>query len=295
MLGAVNSNFQLAADQVARFHEEGYVVLDRVASDEEVQRMREIFGRLFTSQAGRDRGSQFDLAGTDEDGRAPVLPQIVSPVEFAPELGEMEFRTTALEIARQLMGADAAPWFEHAILKPPGYGAPTPWHQDEAHRYDPGVGYDQLSIWVPLQEATVENGCMQFVPKSHLGPVLDHRSLGNDPRMMALECVGEFDRASAVPCPLPPGGATIHHCRTLHHAGANRSKVPRYAYILAFRGPMRPDPAFNGFPWNANKSTPAQARREAWEKRGGVVGRSGRRLRELAGRVRQGVGRMIKR
>src|SRR5271170_5205003 len=137
MLGAVNSNFQLAADQVARFHEEGYVVLDRVASDEEVQRMREIFGRLFTSQAGRDRGSQFDLAGTDEDGRAPVLPQIVSPVEFAPELGEMEFRTTALEIARQLMGADAAPWFEHAILKPPGYGAPTPWHQDEAHRYDP--------------------------------------------------------------------------------------------------------------------------------------------------------------
>jgi ectoine hydroxylase-related dioxygenase (phytanoyl-CoA dioxygenase family) len=290
----VASQFNLTPEQILRFRDVGYVALDRITSDEEVTRLRGIFDHLFATAAGRDRGSQFDLAGTDEEGRPPVLPQIVNPVEFAPELAETEFRVAALEIARQLLGPEAQPWFEHAILKPPGYGAPTPWHQDEAHRSDPGVDYEQVSIWMPLQEATVENGCMEFIPKSHLGPVLDHRSPGNDPRVMALECVGAFESGKAVPCPLPPGGASVHHWRTLHHAGANTSSIPRRAYILAFRGPTRPDPEFHGYPWNSEKSTAAQARRVAWENRGGVVGRAARSAKGLVARVRQKASRLLR-
>jgi len=269
-------------------------VLDRIAEDEEVERMREIFDRLFATRAGRNQGSHFDLAGTDEEDRAPALPQIVNPVEFAPELGETKFRAAALEIARQLLGPEAHPWFEHAILKPAGYGAPTPWHQDEAHRYDGGIDYQQLSVWLPLQEATVENGCMQFIPGSHLGPVLDHHSLGDDPRVMALECIGEFEAGEAVACPLRPGGATVHHARTLHHAGANSSDVPRRAYILAFRGKETPKPEFKGYQWNAEKSTAAQARREAWENRGGALGRAARRTQALAARVRKKAARILR-
>jgi ectoine hydroxylase-related dioxygenase (phytanoyl-CoA dioxygenase family) len=291
----VNRNFELTSDQIRRFREEGYLTLDRITSAEEVERLRGIFDRLFATSAGREKGSQFDLAGTDEEGRAPVLPQIVNPVEFAPELAETEFRAVALEIARQLIGPEAHPWFEHAILKPAGYGAPTPWHQDEAHRDDPGVDYEQVSVWMPLQEATVENGCMEFIPKSHLGKVLDHRSPGNDPRVMALECVGDFESAKAVPCPLPAGGATVHHWRTLHHAGANRSEIPRRAYILVFRGKVTPDPGFTGYPWNSEKATAAQVRRAAWERRGGIVGRAARGAATLVSRVRGKASRLLRR
>jgi len=290
----VNSSFKLTADQIRRFRDEGYITLDRISSDEEVARLREIFDRLFATAAGHDKGSHFDLAGTDEEGRPPVLPQIVNPVEFAPELADTEFRATALEIARQLLGPEAEPWFEHAILKPPGYGAPTPWHQDEAHRGDPGVEYEQLSIWMPLQEATLENGCMEFIPKSHRGQVLDHRSLRDDRRVMALECAGDFDRTKSVPCPLPPGGATVHHWRTLHHAGANTSNIPRRAYILAFRGKVTPDPTFEGYHWNIEKSTAAHGRRAAWENRGGVAGRAARGAKGLLSRVRGKVSRMLR-
>jgi len=283
----VNANFRLTADQIRRFRDEGYIALDRITGDEEVERLRGIFDRLFATSAGRDRGRQFDLAGTDEDGRPPALPQILNPVEFAPELADTQFRVAALAIARQLLGPETEPWFEHAILKPPGYGAPTPWHQDEAHRNDGGVDYEQVSIWMPLQEATAENGCMEFIPKSHLGPVLTHRSPGDDPRVMALECTGEFDGAQSVLCPLSAGGATVHHARTLHHAGANTSDIPRRAYILAFRGKVTPNPAFNGYGWNAEKSTAAQARRKAWENRGGVAGRLVRRGQAFLARVRQ--------
>jgi ectoine hydroxylase-related dioxygenase (phytanoyl-CoA dioxygenase family) len=294
MMRRVNPSFNLTAGQIGQFRREGFITLDRITSDAEVERLRAIFDRLFSTGAGRDKGSQFDLAGTDEEGRPPVLPQIVNPVEFAPELAETEFRAAALDIARQLLGPEAQPWFEHAILKPAGYGAPTPWHQDEAHRSDPGVDYEQVSIWMPLQEATVENGCMEFIPRTHLGQVLDHRSPGNDPRVMALECVGAFDPATAVPCPLRPGGATVHHWRTLHHAGANTSSNPRRAYILAFRGKFTPNPQFKGYDWNTEKSTAAQVRRAAWENRGGLVGRASRSTGAFVSRMRQKAARILR-
>lgn len=290
----VSDSFRLSDEQIRDFRANGFVRLDRITCEEEVERLRAIFDRLFETAAGREKGSHFDLAGTDEEGARPVLPQIVNPVEFAPELAETEFRAASLRIARQLLGPEAQPWFEHAILKPPGYGAPTPWHQDEAHRSDPGVDYEQISIWMPLQEATRENGCMEFIPRSHLGSVLDHRSPRNDPRVMALECAGGFEPAKAVLCPLPPGGATVHHWRTLHHAGANTSNSPRRAYILAFRGKVTPNPAFTGYPWNAEKTTAAQARRQAWENRGGLVGRASRGARALASRVRQKASRLLR-
>ncbi len=289
----------LLPEQVARFRAEGFVAIESITSPEEVEQLRGIFDRLFASRAGWNKGAQFDLAGTDDANRPAALPQILNPAEFAPELLQTKFRAHALAIARQLLGPDTEPWFEHAILKPPYYGAATPWHQDEAHRNDPGVDYEQISIWMPLQEATAANGCMQFVPRSHLGPILRHRSPNNDPRVTALECIGDFNPAEAILCPLPPGGATIHHCRTLHSAGPNASDIPRRAYILAFRGPARPNPDFHGFPWNEEKNTPAQERSRTWENRGGLIGRASRCgaawVKETARRVRGKAGRLLQR
>jgi ectoine hydroxylase-related dioxygenase (phytanoyl-CoA dioxygenase family) len=281
----------LSAAQIARFRQDGFITLDEISTSAEVEQLRGIFDRLFASKAGRERGRQFDLAGTDEDDRPAALPQILNPVEFAPELAQTVFRANALSIAKQLLGPETIPWFEHAILKPANYGAATPWHQDEAHRNDLGCEYEQLSIWMPLQEAMAANGCMQFVAGSHRGPVLEHRSPGNDPRVTALECIGDFDPASARLCPLSAGGATVHHCRTLHFAGPNHSEIPRRAYILAFRGPSRPNPAFQGYSWNAAKKTAAQSRAVKWKNRGGVFGRAARTtekfLRSCASKARR--------
>ena len=262
---SVQPSIDLSPEQIATFRAQGFLVLDRLSPDTEVARLGEIFDRLFAVRAGWERGAQFDLAGTDEEGRPPALPQILNPPQFEPELERTEFRANALAVAKQLLGPEAHGWFEHAILKPAGYGAPTPWHQDEAHRYDPGVDYEQISIWMPLQEARLDNGCMQYIPGSHRGAILEHRSPNNDPRVSALECAGGFDPECAVPCPMPAGGAVVHHCRTLHSAGANRSELPRRAYILAFRGKATPAPQREPFPWLAEKHTAAQERKIAWQ------------------------------
>jgi len=290
----------LSLDQIARFREDGFLAIQGLTSSEEIERLRAIYDRLFENKVGYERGRMLDMVSPDDDAAKPSgLTQILNPVEFAPELRETAFRENALSIARQLLGADATLWFEHAISKPALHGAATPWHQDEAHRDDRGVAYRQISFWLPLQDATVENGCLRYIPGSNRGPVLTHRSPNNDPRIMALECSGGFDPLSETFVPLAAGDACVHDALTLHGAGPNRTSTPRRAYIMAFRGAIRQAPDFRGYPWNLEKHTAANERAQAWENRGGATGRAARAvggmLDRFANRVRRKAGRIFRR
>ena len=266
---AAKTDQMLLAGQIAAFHQRGFLTLPQISPPEEVAALRETFERLFAQRAGRKEGAQFDMVTHDEDDAAPKLSQIIKPANFAPELLRTQFRANALTVARRLLGPNAIQVSEHAILKPAGQGAATPWHQDEAFR-EAGFDYEQVSIWMPLQEATVENGCMQYVPGTHRVGVLDHRSPGDDPRVHALECSGEFNAAEAVACPLPAGGAAIHHGRTLHYAGPNQTSTARYAYVLMFEAPPKPAAQPRDFHWNRNKQTASLQRRGRWRRRGGA-------------------------
>lgn len=251
----------LTQDQIDFYHREGYLSLEAITTQEEVDRLREIYDRLFERRAGRETGDQFDLAGTDEEGKEASLPQILNPSRYAPELLEGQFRINAEAIAKQLLGEEAALHGEHAINKPPRQGAATPWHQDEAY-WDPAFDYAELSIWIPLQPATLENGCMQFIPGSHKQEVAEHQPIGNDPRVHGLELV-EVDARKAVACILPAGGCTIHGSRTMHYAGPNTSDAPRRALILTGGLPATPRAEERRFPWNERKHTAREERARA--------------------------------
>ena len=245
----------LTAEQIDHFHREGYLALPALTTAAEVERLQSIYDQLFARKAGRDQGDHLDLVTTDEDDQEPVLPQILNPAKYAPELLETLFRANALAIARQLLGPHVQPGGDHAILKPAHTDVATPWHQDEAY-WDADKEYASISIWLPLQAATLENGCMQFVPGTHQQEVLPHHPIGNDPRIIGLE-VDNVDTwvRSAVACPLPAGGATIHHSRTLHYTGPNRSDQPRRAYILGFGVPARPRATLRDFYWQTMQQT----------------------------------------
>jgi hypothetical protein len=253
----------LTAEQITFFHENGFLALGPITTDAELEWLRGVYDRLFAQRAGREEGNQFDLGGTDEEGKEAALPQILSPTKYAPELAQGLFRVNALAVARQLLGPDVTPRGDHAIFKPAGVGAETPWHQDEAY-WDPTQEYNSISIWMPFQEATIENGCLWFVPGSHRLPVMTHHSIGHDPRVHGLELdEGQTDLSGAVACPLEPGGVTIHLNRTLHYAGPNRSGVPRRAFIMGFGLPSTPRAEPRRFPWNEIKQTPREERRKA--------------------------------
>ncbi|MCA9430055.1 MAG: phytanoyl-CoA dioxygenase family protein [Candidatus Omnitrophica bacterium] len=251
--------YPLSKDQVAFFHENGFLAIDSITTAEEVESVRELYDQLFAAQVGREKGDHFDLGGPDEEGQPSKLQQMLTPGRYAPEFTTLLCRRNALAAAKQLLGEETEDREDHAILKPAGVGAPTPWHQDESY-WDPKFEYLTLSVWIPLQEATLENGCMQFIPGSHRLEVLPHRPIGNDPRVHGLEVDVPIETERAVACPIPAGGATFHLSRTLHYTGENRTNSPRRAYIITFGHPPKPYPGERRFPWLEGRKTAREKR-----------------------------------
>ena len=260
----------LSDTSIAEFRDRGFTCVSDICEKSELLVLRRALERLFSLRMGVREGTYYDMVGQDPQG-APKLPTLVRPSRYAPELAELPSLQRATAIARCLLGDSAVLSFEHAILKPARHGAPTPWHQDEAYRLEAGFKYDQVSIWIPLNDATVESGCLQYIPGSNLGAVLPHRSHENNSRVYALECLAPIPAERVTPLPVRAGGCALHAGRTLHYAGPNLTDNPRYAYILEFEVPPRPLTTGREFSWHHNRQPPNRAARGRWLRRGGVV------------------------
>ena len=243
----------LSPEQITSFHEYGFLALPKITTDDEVGLIRSLYDNLFDKRTGWDKGDLFDFAGEDSEAKTASVPQLLEPSRHAPELKKTIFRSNAHEIAKQLLGPTAELVFEHAILKPAQIGGETPWHQDEAF-YPKFTNYRSITFWMPLQPVDLKNGCLDFIPASHKGPLLTHRSINNNPKIHGLEAIGA-QASLRVSCPLNAGGATIHAHRTLHHAGPNVTGGPRRAYALGFGVRSAAYTLRADFPWNVEKAT----------------------------------------
>jgi ectoine hydroxylase-related dioxygenase (phytanoyl-CoA dioxygenase family) len=229
--------------QIAAFERDGFVTIDQLADADEVASWCDGYDELFARAGGFADNDRIDLAPA---GERSVLPQIVNPERYLPQLVEGRAYANARAVARQLLGDDAVAMGNHAINKPGGDGAPTPWHQDEAY-WDQRFDHQAISIWIPLQDVAESNGCMVFVPGSHHGEVLPHRLIHADSH--GLQLVDGDEPPGAVACPLPAGGATVHAGRTLHYAGPNRTSEARRAVVFAFARPATPRAEPHDYRW----------------------------------------------
>ena len=228
---STQSLIRLSEDKISQFYRDGYVQLPEVASAADVTQISELLNNLFARFEKLPKDLVHDLDEQQNSNQAPRNPEIGRCLWLEPKLTKTQYFRSVKAIARQLLGSEARLCFDHAIYKPPHSNCPTRWHQDGA--YDPPVGGPNLraSFWLPLQNASVESGCLQFIPGSHKGDLLPHRHLAPGVHGLTTDCV---DVSQAVPCPLPAGGLSIHHGRTLHCAGPNVTDQCRLAWILTF-------------------------------------------------------------
>src|SRR5262249_14441909 len=174
-----------------------------------------------------------DLGDEGRHAGAPQIPEINWTVRLTPELERTRTFAAACAVATELLAGPAEyTGFDHAILKPPHNDRATPWHQDDAYagQRQPPI---TVHFWIPVHDVPIEMGCMQFIPGSHLGPILPHHRREHRQGAHGLEAEGA-DTAHVVACPLRAGGATAHLPRTLHQTGPNTTNEPRLAWILEF-------------------------------------------------------------
>ena len=260
----------LSEDELRSFSSGGFVTMTSITPAEEVARIRQILQDLVERRAGEKEGAFFDtMEGSNSRGVLRSI-QINNPSLHRRQLLETNYVRNATRIAQQLLSPQCILLSDFLLLKPANVGAGTPWHQDEAYS-DPEYDHAQLTFWMPLQDVGPQDGCMIYLPGSHLMGVLQHRSVNNDPRTHAFECAVSFSDEQSACCPLPAGGCVVHGQRTLHCSTNNVSNVDRYAYLLTFGVPPTLSRNPRKAPWLEQRKSADQLKKRAWMMRGGVL------------------------
>ncbi len=128
---------------------------------------------------------------------------------------------------REVLGPDLAFMSDKLVFKDDRTEFATPWHQDYAY----WGGDHKVSVWLALDDATTDNGCLKLMPGSHT-QALDHDDVAS--RRGFGRRIEGLDESRAVAAPLEAGGAVIFHDLTLHASFPNRNGQARWALIPTY-------------------------------------------------------------
>jgi len=133
-------------------------------------------------------------------------------------------------IVRELIGDDPLLYQSMALIKPPRIGSTKPWHQDNAY-FSVQPLESICGVWIAIDEATVQNGCMHMLRGQHNAGAFRHEH--------KRDCeinVRRLDLSTLTPVPLKPGGALFFSGMIPHETPPNRSDKRRRALQFHFRG-----------------------------------------------------------
>ncbi len=222
---ALTYEVTLAADEVARYRRDGFLVPDY---------------RLNTDVVGRMRNAVDELIRVypDMPTEGLVSPHIRYAGTTRPDIHDrfLEFcRLPALlDVTEQLIGPDIILWGSRVFSKAARTGRPTPWHQDG--EYWPIRPLATVTAWIAIDPATTANGCLRLVAGSHRERrLMRHVSLTGQGAALDKEIAqGEFDEADVVTVPLEPGQMVLFDVYTAHGASANRSGSRRAGFAIRY-------------------------------------------------------------
>ena len=147
-----------------------------------------------------------------------------------------DYRTNSrwVELAELLVGEPVAAQSPEWFNKPPGTEHPTPAHQDNF--YFCLKPANVLTMWVALDSADEENGCLRYVKGSHRHGIRPHNSTEVLGFSQGIVDYSNEDEQLAEAICLQPGDLSVHHGQTIHRADANRSHRQRRGFAMVFRG-----------------------------------------------------------
>jgi len=222
----------LTEREIADYRTNGFVAIQDLLNESELTRWREA---VDTAIAGDLVRAPADSAAA----KARVFDQRMNLRHVSAGIRSLVEGPDVGKLVADLEGIDAIRvYLDQALVKQP-YGAPTQFHQDLP--WWPFGSDHACTVWIALDDATVENGCLYFVPGSHRLELTYRSDLGS--QLGAIFADNPEVKQAPVASPLPAGGCTFHNARTIHGAGANMTAGRRRAMTVAF---MPDGVRFNG-------------------------------------------------
>jgi ectoine hydroxylase-related dioxygenase (phytanoyl-CoA dioxygenase family) len=212
----------LSRTQIDQFWQDGFIVVDGVIPDSDVEQLRDACqAPEIVAQGERDDNSNRTVHYLDATARHPAFLELC-------------LNPAIVEKVKSLIGEDIQ--LQHSKLAAQaskkgkgGFG----WHQDFA--FLPHTNTDLVAVMVMLDDATIDNGCMSMVRGSHRLGLLEHRLDGVFTGVCQEKQHWE-DHPDLITLITPKtGGISIHHCLTLHGSGPNLSGQPRRGIVFQYR------------------------------------------------------------
>lgn len=224
--------FRLTDEQVAFYHEHGYLAGIRVFDDEQVEALRGELAEFFAPQHdGRELWYEYH---TNESAQPEtVLFHALGAWRLRPGFHDLLWNPAFTVPASQLLGGGVRFWHDQLFCKPARHGGVVAWHQDYSYwtRTQPMA---HLTCWIGLDDSTRDNGCLFYVPDSHRWNLLPITGLAGN--MEAIQEVlnpaqwAQFQRPIAIE--LKRGECAFHHPLMVHGSFENRTERPRRATVV---------------------------------------------------------------
>ncbi|MCC6443062.1 MAG: phytanoyl-CoA dioxygenase family protein [Armatimonadetes bacterium] len=220
--------YPITEEQVRFYERNGFLQIHNVLAPDELGAIRDSL-----EEAARQRfDPTFDREGISADYDR-VFVQKVNLWRVHEGVRRYVFSPKLARIARALTRSPRVRlWHDHALIKMPGDSKPSAWHQDLP--YWPMNESTALSCWMALDDVDENNGCMQFVPGSHLWGRFEPIRLTDPQDLFALVPDGQSRDFTPAKMPMRAGSCTFHNGLTFHYAGPNRTDKPRRAMVTIY-------------------------------------------------------------
>jgi ectoine hydroxylase-related dioxygenase (phytanoyl-CoA dioxygenase family) len=224
-------DFRLSEEQVALFHEQGYLSGIRVLDDAQVEVLRRELADL-VDPAHPGNNLFYEYHSNESVDPARVLFHALGAWRIAAGFHDILWNPAFTVPASQLLGGAVRFWHDQLFCKPAGHGGVVAWHQDYSYwtRTQP---MSHLTCWIGLDDATRDNGCLQYIPGSHRWQLLPVTGIAGD--MNAIQTVLSDEqkqqfRPFAVE--LEKGECAFHHPLMVHGSFENATSGPRRATVI---------------------------------------------------------------
>ena len=219
--------------EIEFFQQNGYIQYHDFLSKGQIELLRQALDLAVSTRRDRIRGAEKGGRLSEEYER--VFNQMVNLWTDYPQARDIAFDPRLGQHARQLSRCrHVRIYHDHAMIKPPGQvSKQTNWHQDAPYWPMDPVG--ALSAWIAVDDVSVENGCLHFVPGTHSHGRLDPISLTDEDDSVVERFKEQgYEVPEPVAMPMRAGGVTFHHGCTFHYAGPNRTEKPRRAFAIIY-------------------------------------------------------------
>jgi Protein involved in biosynthesis of mitomycin antibiotics/polyketide fumonisin len=213
----------ITGEQKRQLNEQGYFVLEDVFTKEEMDALAERIEAYQRRHAEALRAQ----GGTGGISRADEITFTSHLAEHDDAIKAFVTRPEFVAITTELLGPDIDLYWNQSVFKMPEGEKEFPWHQDDG--YTPVSPSPYLTLWLALNDATVENGCVSVLPGSHKDGLREHV---NSPLGQVCHPADHPDQG--VPVPVRAGSIAVFWSLTAHKSGVNRSRGTRKAYIIQY-------------------------------------------------------------